>query len=273
MPQTPGAVRLPILLGTCLVTALSGCDVTIRDGDVSVDRLHGRATQEWTRKYPLDPGGSVEIANSNGTIEVTAGGPGTVDVAATLTARAMTEERARAMLGEGSIEEAISSARVKLTTRQGGRRGGRGGGGLEVNYKLVVPPEARLDITSGRGTLKVSGFRGSVKAVVANGNVELAGLSGAVDAGVVNGVITTRMAAGVEPLRLESTNGRIELELPRDSKAVIKALAVTGRIIVSGLAVEAQSDRPMRNLETTLNGGGPVIDLRVTNGRVSITGK
>lgn len=270
MPHTPSQARLPLLVGTCLVTALWGCDVTIRDGDVSVDRLHGRATQEWTRKYPLDPGGLVEIANGNGGIEVSAGDPGAVDVAASLTARAMTNERAQSMLSEGGVEEAVSPGRVKLATRRGG---GRGGGGLEVNYKVRVPPDARLDITSGRGALKVSGLHGAVKAVVANGDAELIGLTGAVDAGVVNGVIVARMTSVLEPLRLESTNGRIELEVPRESKAVLKALAVNGRIIVSGLPSEEASDRPMRNLETTLNGGGPLIDLRVTNGRVSITGK
>ncbi len=290
MPQTPGPAQLPLLLGACVVTMLSGCDVTIRDGDVSVERLHGRATQEWNRTYALDAGGLVEIANGNGGIEVTAGEPGAVNVSASLTARAMTDERARSMLGDGWIEEAASADRVRLTSRLGGRGrgggrggdgrggdgrrgGGLGGGGLEVNYKVTVPPDARLDITSGRGALKVAGLRGSVKAVVANGNVDLSGLTGAVDAGVVNGVIVARMGAVPAPLRLECTNGRIELELPRNSKAVLKALAVNGRIMTSGLPTVEESERPMRNLETTLNGGGPVIDLRVTNGRVSITGK
>ena len=291
MPHTPSAARVPLVLGACLVAALSGCDVTIRDGDVSVDRLHGRATQEWNRKYPLEPGGLVEIANGNGGIVVTPGEAGAVAVTASLTARAMTDERAQAMLVDGWIEEAVSADRVRLTSRLGGRGDGRGrgrgdgrggdgrrgggpgGGGIEVNYKVTVPPDARLDITSGRGALKVTGLRGSVKAVVANGDVDLSGLTGAVDAGVVNGVIAARMTSVLEPLRLESTNGRIELELPRDSKAVLKALAVNGRITVSGLPSEEASDRPLRNLETTLNGGGPVIDLRVTNGRVSITGK
>jgi hypothetical protein len=142
-----------------------------------------------------------------------------------------------------------------------------------VNYRLTVPPDARLDLVSGSGSVKVAGIRGAVKAVIANGNAELTGVSGAVDAGVVNGVIVTRMAEVLEPLRLESTNGRIELEMPRSTRAVLKALAVNGRIIVSGLPVEEAADRPMRSLETSLNGGGPLIDLRVTNGRVSITGK
>src|SRR5262245_7830112 len=184
MPHTPSPARLPLLLGGCLVAACWGCDVTIRDGDVSIDRLHGRATQEWVRKYPLDPGGLVEIANGNGAIEVTAGEPGTVDVTASLTARAMSDERAQSMLSEGGVEETVDNDRVKLSTGQGGRRGGRGdggrgdggrgtagrgGGGLEVNYKVRVPLDTRLDITSGRGALKISGLQGAVKAVVANG--------------------------------------------------------------------------------------------------------
>ena len=51
------------------------------------------------------------------------------------------------------------------------------------------------------------------------------------------------------------------------------ARVVNGALEVSGLPIEEPSGRRIRNLEATLNGGGPSIDLRVTNGRLRIAGK
>ena len=74
------------------------------------------------------------------------------------------------------------------------------------------------------------------------------------------------------PIRLESTNGRIALEVPKDAKATLNARSVNGGITVTGLGTGA-SGRRIRNLESVLNGGGPEIDVRVTNGRITIEGK
>ena len=80
------------------------------------------------------------------------------------------------------------------------------------------------------------------------------------------------MADVTGPLRLESTNGRIALEIPKTAKATLNARSVNGDITVTGLTVEEGTGRRIRTLESQLNGGGPEIDLRVTNGRISITG-
>jgi hypothetical protein len=47
---------------------------------------------------------------------------------------------------------------------------------------------------------------------------------------------------------------------------------VNGGITVSGLTAEDGTGRRIRTLESLVNGGGPEIDLRVTNGRITITG-
>ena len=74
------------------------------------------------------------------------------------------------------------------------------------------------------------------------------------------------------PVRLETTNGRLTLELPKASRANLSARVVNGGLTVSGLPVQEQRGNRIRNLETVLNGGGPPIDLRATNGRMTITG-
>jgi hypothetical protein len=262
---------LALLAGACALGVLGGCDVTIKDGDISVARFQGRATQEWNRKYPLAAGGRVEVVNVNGPVEVGVGPAGTVAVAAVLTTRAMTEERAKQILSEAKIEESATPDHIRVASVR--RNRSRGPGGLQVAYKVTVPADARVEMTGHNGALKADGLRGHVKAMMVNGDVELTGMRGTIDAASVNGPLSVKMAEVTGQMRLESTNGRILLEVPKDTKATLNVRSVNGRISVSGLGTqEVEGDR-IRTLESVLNGGGPEIDVRVTNGRITIEGK
>jgi DUF4097 and DUF4098 domain-containing protein YvlB len=115
-------------------------------------------------------------------------------------------------------------------------------------------------------------LRGHVKAMVVNGGVELNRAGGTIDAAAVNGSISAKMAQVTGPVRLESTNGRIALEIHKTAKATLNVRAVNGGITVSGLTAGEGTGRRIRTLESQLNGGGPEIEVRVTNGRISITG-
>jgi hypothetical protein len=250
------------------ILAAFGCDVTIKDGDVSVQQSRGRATEEWNRKYPLSPGGRFAITSSNGPIEIVVGPPGNVLVTAMITARSMTDDRAGELLRATKIEETVSPERVAVLA-QLNRRGGR----VEVSFKVTVPPDATVEATLNNDSLKADGLRGHIKAMVVNGEIELTGLRGTVDAASVNGPISVKMAEVTGRVRLECTNGRIAIEVPRDAKATLNARSVNGGITVTGLTAQEASGRRIRNLESVLNGGGPEIDVRVTNGRITIEGK
>ena len=212
MPQSVlSSLPLALLAGMGIL-ASQGCDVTIRDGDISVDHGHGRATREWRRTYPLSEGGRVEIVNTNGAIEAGAGQAGTLEVTAVLTASAMTEERARQILGEAHIEEKATPEHVRVASSRTNRS--RGPGGLEVSYTVKVPPGARLEMSGSNGRYRAEGLSGHVKALITNGSVELSGVTGSVDAAAINGRVVVKMAQVTDRIRLEATNGRIELEIP-----------------------------------------------------------
>ena len=144
---------------------------------------------------------------------------------------------------------------------------------FDVSLKVTLPADARLEMTGNNGRLTADGLRGHVKAMVVNGGVELTAMRGTIDAAGVNASVSAKMAEVTGPLRLESTNGRIALELPKTAKATLNARSVNGNITVTGLTVDEGTGRRIRTLESQLNGGGPEIDLRVTNGRISIEGK
>ena len=256
-----------LLAGISVMASLAACDVTIKDGDIKNVSMHAKVTQEWSRHYSLAEGGRVEIVNSNGPIEVAVGPAGAVDVAAVLEAGAMTEARAKEILNEIKIEESAAPDHVRVAAART-----RGRGGLEITFKVTVPADARLEMTGSNGTLKAEGLRGHVKAMIVNGRVDLTGISGTVDAASVNGNVSAKMVSVSGPVRLESTNGRITLEIPKTAKATLNARSVNGGIAVTGLNTDESTGRRIRTLESRLNGGGPEIDLRVTNGRITITG-
>jgi hypothetical protein len=265
-----GRATASFLAGVGLVASLAACDVKVRDGKASFGVFNAQATEEWNRHYPLVQGGQVEIVNVSGPVEVTLGPAGFVDVHVTRTAKAFTDAGAKELLSRGQIQETADPAHIKIVSVPPSRIVGAG---YEARYEVRVPADAEADISTTNGALNVVGLHGKLKASTVNGRIELTDVGGGVDASAVNGSLTVRLARVTAGVRLETTNGRISLEIPSSSKANLSARTVNGPISVTGLRVENPTDRRMRRLEAALNGGGPEIDVRTTNGRISIDGK
>jgi hypothetical protein len=258
-----------LLAGLGSLAGLVACDVNVHNGKASVRLFSAEATDEWTHRYPLAADGRVEIININGPITVSPGAAGTVEVHATISAKALTEAGAREILAKGSILETTEPSRVRVETMS--PRGIRGS--YEVRYDVRVPADAQADISVTNGPLKADGLNGRLKATAVNGNVDLTNMSGAIDGVTANGSLVVELTRVAADVRLELTNGRLSLDLPRASKAQLSARVVNGALEVSGLPIQEATGRRIRSLEATLNGGGPSIDLRATNGRLSITGR
>ena len=251
---------------------LAGCDVSVRDGSVSVNALGGRATDEWTRQYPLTPGGRVEVVNSNGRIDVVAGQEGVVEVRASRTVRALTDDVARDRLQGLIIDERVTDSLIRIETRVG--KPSVGPMSQEVSYRVRVPRGSQVDLLATNGAVSVSGVGGAVRASTTNGSVTGDALSGRVDAASVNGSVQVDLeAVGAAGIRLQSVNGSVRLRVPDSSRANLSARCVNGRIAVTGLPVPGPGGRGVREFDAQLNGGGPTVELHTTNGGIRIEGK
>ncbi|HTL04068.1 MAG TPA: DUF4097 family beta strand repeat-containing protein [Vicinamibacterales bacterium] len=254
-----------------LTLALAGCDVSIHEGKASIGGVGAEARQEWARTYEMASGGHLEIANLNGPIELTAAAGRTLDIRAEIVAKSLTESAANQLLSKGKIEETVSPSSVKVETVV--PRGVHGS--YEVRYKASVPAGVNVEVSTTNGSLTATALGTSaLKAAIVNGTVRLMDMSGPIDAVSVNGSLSAELASVTAPVRLEITNGQLTLQVPKSSKANLVVRVVNGRLNVSGLTdVGEPRGNRIRNLEAALNGGGPVIDLRATNGRLSIEGK
>jgi hypothetical protein len=268
-PTALSPARAALFTSLGILAGSLACDVNVHDGKASVRMFSAEARDEWTHHYPLAAGGRVEIVNINGPVTVAAGEAGSVEVHATISAKALTEAGAKDILSKGSIQETKEPAHVRVETLS--PRAVHGS--YEVGYDVRVPPDAQTEVSITNGPLKADGLSGKLKATSVNGHVDLKKMRGAIDAVAANGSLVVELALVTADVRLEMTNGRLSLDLPASSRAQLAARVVNGALEVTGLPIEEPTGRRIRNLEATLNGGGPSIDVRLTNGRLTIEGK
>jgi hypothetical protein len=245
-----------------IVVAMAGCDVHLGD-------LSARATDEWTRSYPLKSGGEVRIVNTNGKIEVEGIDGSTVEVRAERIARGSTDSAARELLPRIVIKEDATPERVSLETER--ISGIMIGAAFEVRYHVRAPKNAAINVTNTNGQVVLTGLAGKVNAHTTNGGVKGDRLTGGVDARSTNGQVTIDLAAvGRDPVTLHTTNGGVTLTLPETAKADLSASVTNGGISVGEFQNLEVGEKSRRRLEAKLNGGGTPIELQTTNGGVRL---
>lgn len=235
--------------------------------ELAVASFKAEARDEWVRSYPLAGGGTFEVGNTNGAVEVSQTTGSTVEVRAERVAKAASEEAARDLLKQLEIREDVSGAHVRLETKA---PSGIRWGGLEVRYTVRVPAGTTVKVGNTNGRIKLIDLNGTVTAETTNGGVSGSGLTGAVRASTTNGGIDLDVSAiHADGISLETTNGGVSLKLPADAKADISASCVNGGIS-SDLQLEKDGDSSRRSLRGRLNGGGPRVTLETVNGGVKI---
>ena len=230
--------------------------------------LAGRATDEWTRSYPLSNGGQLQISNTNGIVEIEGVTGSTVDVRAERVARATTDSAARDLLSQLVIKEDVTPTRIALESERTG--GFFSGVGYEVHYHVRVPKNAVVRARTTNGRILLHALSGTTAAATTNGGISGDALAGGITAQSTNGRVDlelTELGAGEVDLR--TTNGQVSLTLPADARADLDASVTNGVIGVTGLKFEAL-DQSRRHLSGRINGGGTPITVSTTNGAIRI---
>ncbi|HLY18146.1 MAG TPA: DUF4097 family beta strand repeat-containing protein [Bryobacteraceae bacterium] len=297
--------------------ALVGCD--IEDLDIGGSE---RYTQDFHYSYPMQPGGRLSVDNSNGSIEISGWDQDTVDISGTKYAR--TAELRDALKIE--IDHAADSVHIR-TVRPSDRRGSMG-----AKYIIKVPRRTQLeriassngsihtldvegaarlktsnggvraenlrgslDVQTSNGGIEVQNLEGSASLHTSNGRVHAEDVRGAVEADTSNGGINIRLGkpeAG-RPVKLETSNGSIELSMDAVNQNEIRASTSNGGITVrlpegiganltahasnSSISTEfdvaTQGAIEKHHLEGKIGGGGPTIELTTSNGSIRVLKK
>ena len=232
--------------------------------------------ETFDQTYNVQTGALLSLANTNGRITIHAWDQPRVRIRAHKQVRASGDAAKQAM-AELKIEVTPSGGGLRVVTRYP-KRGDSGFFGwmfgqdvsASVIYDVTVPRAMSLDIEDTNGAVEVSDVRGSHKIGTTNGHITLARCGGDVDAETTNGGINAELLE-VTPgkaVRLETTNGRISLAAPPTLAASIDAANTNGSI---NTELPVTSTRMRRHtLHGTINGGGPEVRLRTTNGSIEI---
>jgi hypothetical protein len=271
---------LPLLCGLLLVGAAAQA-VTLKE--------------RFDQTVPLKPGSQVSLNNLNGGVTFEAWDRNEVHIEAEKQVRAGSDEQARKLMSQIKINVVPGPSGLRIDTHMPKREDGGwladlfNGGNVNagVSYKVHVPRQSALAIVNSNGALQVTGTQGNARLETSNGRItiqEVAGdlalktsnghisvvhAEGTVKAETTNGGIDAELTryAGHE-LSFETSNGGVSVRLPRDSRFTVDAETSNGSV---------QSDFSLdggrtgkHNLKGAVNGGGPTLYIRTSNGGVHI---
>ncbi len=161
------------------------------------------SAQDFQRTYELGAGGSVEIANVSGDVNLT-GYEGSAVVVS-----AYKEGRDRDQV---EVEDESTQGRVVLRAKYPNNCNCD----ASVRFEVRVPRSSNISfdkISTASGNVKAEGFSGRVHLSTASGNVTLRGVGGEIKASSASGNVRVAEAAGT--VSASTASGDVEVELTR----------------------------------------------------------
>ncbi|MET0595519.1 MAG: DUF4097 family beta strand repeat-containing protein [Polyangiaceae bacterium] len=141
--------------------------------------------------------------------------------------------------------------------------------GTAVELLVQVPRGTKFAGWTVNGAVEAQGLEGEVEAHTQNGSIHIE-TSGVARASTVNGPIRAKIGAKTwnGTLALESVNGRLEVELPSDVGAELRADTVHGSVRVTPRMDGARIED--NHVEGRLGKGGGELRLRTVNGPIEV---
>lgn len=202
-------------------------------------------------------GGSIKVVSAKGKLKAESGG-GSVHVVTSL-------QSAVLETGGGSIEVERCVGRLKAST---------GGGSIDLG-----DIDGGAELETGGGSIRLSSAKGPVRAETGGGSIELNGVPSARAETGAGGIVAKFLVNGLERTDsvLETSVGDITVYLPSNLNITIRAAieVANGHSIRSEfpelrvMSEGADYGPKTVTAEGSLNGGGPVLKVRVTTGNIN----
>ena len=229
-------------------------------------------TEKFEQSYPLNANGRVNVSNVNGSITVEAWDRNEVKLEAVKVADTR-ENLADVEIKIDSRQDSFSVEADYDNTNNRSKNEWRNHKMLEVQFRLSVPRTAVLnEIETVNGSVTVSNFVNYTKVSAVNGEVKATNLRGNANLSTVNGSVDAvfdRLETGSK-ISLGTVNGRVNLLIPSDSNATVKADTLNGSINNDfGLPVR-KGEYVGRDLYGKIGTGDVQIRLNSVNGGLTI---
>jgi hypothetical protein len=254
--------------------------------------------REVTEKvFSFAPGGTIEVESQNGRIVVEAWDRPQVRVQMTREVRTAEDETARSLMKQLTADVTVGGSHMKIVSVYPKREKvvgfwdliGHGVQSTNIHYYLQVPRQSLLDLVTANGEVRVRGTEGKLHALTTNGDIDLTSVSGGADVRTTNGEIriarlegladaqTTNGSVAAEITSVPSTgsmvfhttNGNVQLALPRDVHADVDANTTNGRVSIN-YNVTMKGSISSKTIRGKIAGGGARIVLTTTNGNIDV---
>jgi hypothetical protein len=289
---------------------LTGCDI---------EDIHGSARyrEDFHYSYPLKSGGSLSVEAFNGSVDISTWDQATVDISGTKSARlqedlhdirvdidhtsdscSIRSSRPTSHWGNYGVQYAIKVPNgvvlSRLVTSNGAIRTSDGAGPAHVRTSNghidIRRLKGELNVETSNGGVDLLEIDGPAQVRTSNGRIHADGVRGGFEATTSNGSIQAVLDRTKGSVRLQSSNGSIDLAMPPDSQSDVRARTsnssitvhlpgeVNTRLIASTSNGHITSDFELRtrgeiskhHLEGTIGNGGSLLDLGTSNGSIRI---
>jgi DUF4097 and DUF4098 domain-containing protein YvlB len=288
---------------------LTACDMDLGDME--------RFNQDFHYSYAMHSNGKLSVETFNGSVEISGWDQRTVDISGT---KYGPSQQAADDL-KVTIDNSPDSVSIRVL-RPSDRRHNLG-----ARFVIKVPRGVILDrITTSNGQIRTTGGSGPVRLRTSNGQIHVAGWEGTVDAQTSNGSVdlldvngdavvhtsngrihaerlsgsfdATTSNGGVRadlerpdrPVRVETSNGPVELTLPDGFDREVRVnsnnagisvhlpLGLNAHILArtnnssisSDFDLRVQGEISKNRMDATIGNGGGLIDLSTSNGSIRL---
>jgi Putative adhesin len=216
------------------------------------------------------PAGALNVdARPNGSIRVEAWDRSEIRVRAIVQARARTLDEARQLASRVQVQ--AGSGRVSASGPTDSERHRREW--WTVSYRINVPRQTDLDLTSHNGGVSVSGVGGTLRFETHNGGVTLRDLAGSVRGETHNGSLHVSLGGSRwngEGLDVETSNGGVTIAIPEGYNGQLETRTVNGGVRFDYPMTVVGDLTARRGITATLGSGGPTVRVRTTNGGLRV---
>jgi DUF4097 and DUF4098 domain-containing protein YvlB len=276
-----------------------------------------RVSRDFHYSYPLKQGGRLSLETFNGSVDISTWDQDTVDVSGTKTGPS--EDALEALkINVDHDADSVSVRAVRPVERRNN---------LGARFVIKVPRNTAYDrivtsngpihvqdgigpakLRSSNGAIRIHSLHGSLDAQTSNGPIDLDDLdgdatlhssnghihvehiSGALEASTSNNGIRAEIDRPGHNVRVDSSNGSIDLTLPAGLSSGVRASTSNNSITVhmpietnahliantSNSSIESDFDMQVRgeirrhHIDGNLGSGGPTIDLSTSNGAIRL---
>src|SRR2546428_11191118 len=205
---------------------------------VAVAAVGATLDETYDRTFDVRPGALFALENTNGRITIRSWDQPRVRVIGHKRVESRDAAAARQGMAALRIEATPSAGGLRVTTVYPHKNDGffdwLAGThvSMKVEYDVTVPRSMDLNVDNTNGAIEISDVRGTLQVSDTNGHIELVRCAGSVEAETTNGAVRaelTEVTAG-KNMRLETTNGRITVTVPRSIAARVDASTTNGSI-------------------------------------------